>query len=303
MWEGDEAKRAPLGDFPPPWASAWGDDVYGLWADLTVNGVTQRMRWIEPSGPEGFWMGSTKQERDAIDEKDVRDWASHNEHEPKPVVIEHGFWLADTPCTLAFWLAVKGEIPTQHHIGVEASERPVDNVTWDAVIKRFVSRFVDTPDWGAGERLALPTEAEWEYAARAGTRTAYWWGDDWNVQLGNINATGQRRWQDKERTTPVKQYPPNPWGLYDVHGNVWEWCVDEWRPPLGSPEGQSDEACRVVRGGSWKFRAGHARAACRSWRLRQATDWDVGFRFVLRYPGRPDDRSGRAGGGRAARGE
>jgi hypothetical protein len=113
MWPDADRWRAPVGDFPPPWASAWGDDRFGLWADLVINGVTQRMRWIEPSGPEGFLMGAPQAERDAIADKDVRKYANETEHEPRRVLMQQGFWLADTPCTQAFWLAVMGDNPSR----------------------------------------------------------------------------------------------------------------------------------------------------------------------------------------------
>jgi sulfatase modifying factor 1 len=290
MWHGDDAKRAPVGDFPPPWASAWGDDVYGLWADLTVNGVTQRMRWIEPSGPEGFWMGSTQQERDVINDQNVREWANQAEHEPTCVPIKQGFWLADTPCTQAFWQAVTGENPSHFSKGPDAPERPVESVNWNDVDEQFVQRFAQTPAWGTGDRLCLPSEEEWEYAARAGTRSAYWWGDAWDATRGNANVAGERRWDDKEGTTPVRRYAPNPWGLFDVHGNVWEWCSSPWRPRLDAPEARPDEERRVVRGGSWVYRPGYARAACRIRRPRRYAIQHQGFRFALRSPAGPEAR-------------
>lgn len=94
-----------------PWASDSGEDTYGLWADLTVNGATQRMRWIPPTGPEGFWMGSPLAERNAIKDKDVREWANQREHAPRREIVEQGFWLADTPCTQAFWWAMADVAP------------------------------------------------------------------------------------------------------------------------------------------------------------------------------------------------
>lgn len=295
MWASEDAWRAPVGDFPPPWASAWGDDPYGLWAELTVNGVTQRMRWIEPSGPEGFWMGSTKKERAAIKDKNARDWANGNEHEPRKERVDAGFWLADTPCTQAFWSAVVGENPSHFHDRPDAAERPVESVTCDAVTEQFIAAFAQKPDWGTDGRLCLPSEVEWEYAARAGTRTAYWLGDAWDANRGNADVTGKRTWDDAESTTPVQRYPPNPWGLYDVHGNVWEWCADVWLPRRDAPEARPDEDRRVVRGGSWFFHPGRARAAFRYWWPRRRASRDQGFRFALRSPSGPEARGSGAG--------
>lgn len=278
MWPAEDQWRAPVGDFPPPWASAWGDDVYGLWADLTVNGVTQRMRWIEPSGPEGFWMGAPQAERDAIKDKAVRDWANKVEHAPRVVEIKPGFWLADTPCTQAFWAAVTGENPSHFSDGPDARERPVESVGWDDVMEKFVQRFVATSEWGTEDRLCLATEVEWEYACRAGTRTAYWWGDQPDGTRANWN-------NQHKGTTPVKRYAPNPWGLFDMHGNVWEWCADVWRERLDAPEARPNEDIRLVRGGSWLFLPVLARAAYRLGGPRRLAPRAQGFRFALRSSG------------------
>ena len=304
MWPAEDAWRAPIGDFPPRWASAWGDDPYGLWADLTVNGATQRMRWIEPSGPEGFWIGSTKKERAAIKEKNIRDHANEREHEPRNERVDAGFWLADTLCTQAFWRAVVGNNISHYNENfnkyygkqrADSLECPVENATWDVVMEWFIARFAQNPDWGTEGRLCLPSEVEWEYAARAGTRTAYWWGDEWDATGGNVDVTGNRNWDDPIGTTPVKRYAPNPWGLYDVYGNVWEWCADVWRERRDEPEARPDEALRVVRGGSWILHPGRARAAFRGWRRRRDAARDLGFRFAVRSPSGPEARGDGAG--------
>lgn len=272
----------PAPTAPPhlPWASASGEDNYGRWADLTVNGATQRMRWIPPTGPEGFWMGAPQAERDAIDSKGARDWANQHEHEPRQKSVDTGFWLADTPCTQAFWRAVTGTNPSHFKQGAEALERPVERVSWDEVTQQFLARFAARPDWGTDKALCLPTEKEWEYAARAGTRTAYWWGDAPEDVWAN--------WGEKQGgTTPVKRYGPNPWGLYDVHGNVWEWCVDVWQPRRDAAEVRPDEDVRVVRGGSWFARPEYARAAYRDRWHRWHAYRHYGFRFALRSPSGP----------------
>jgi sulfatase modifying factor 1 len=292
MWPAEDAWRAPIGDFPPPWASAWGDDLCGLWADLTVNGVTQRMRWIEPSGPEGFWMMSSQAERDAIDDKDVDRWANIGERVLRREFVDQGFWLADTPCTQSFWSVVVGDNPSHFRDRPDAAERPVENVSWDAVKDQFIARFAQMPDWGTEDRLSLPTEVEWDYAARAGTRTAYWWGDD--ASRGNADGTGKYNFDDAG-TKAVQRSPPNPWGLHDVHGNVWEWCADVWQPYRGAPGVRPDEGFCVVRGGSGFYRPGFARIAYRSRWLRSGADQILGFRFALRSPSGPEARGGGSG--------
>jgi len=281
LWPAEEEWRAPCGDFPPPWASAWGDDVYGMWADLTVNGVTQRMRWIEPSGPEGFWMGSSQTERAMILEKNFRDWVDQSEHESMRVEVRHGFWLADTPCTNALWHAVRRKYPSRFVARPDAPEYPVDSVSWVEVMGEFIHSFVQTPEWGVGDRMCLPTELEWEYACRAGTRTAYWWGDNWDEARGNVDVTGRRRLEGNEGTTPVKHYAPNPWGLYDMHGNVLEWCSNLWQRLPSELELGADEVVHAVRGGSWFNPPYHARSASRWWH-RGFPFRFLGFRFVLR---------------------
>ena len=272
----------------PPWASDTGEDTYGPWADLTVNGATQRMRWIKPSGPEGFWMGSSQAERNAIKDKALHEWANQHEHAPRREMVDQGFWLADTPCTQAFWRAVADVDPSHFAAGPEAPERPVENVTWDDVMDQFIARFVARSEWGTGTGLYLPAEVEWEYAARAGTRTAYWWGDAPEDARANWG-------QQQGATTPVHRYPPNPWGLYDMHGNVWEWCSDVWQSRRDAPEALPDESFRVARGGSWIFFPGDARAAYRGGGHRSDAYQDRGFRFALRSPSGPEARGVGAG--------
>jgi formylglycine-generating enzyme required for sulfatase activity len=211
--------------------------------------------------------------------------ANQCEHAPRREIVEQGFWLADTPCTQAFWRAVADVGPSHFGAGPEAPQRPVENVSWDTVMDQFIARFAARPEWGTGKGLCLPTEVEWEYAARAGTRTAYWWGDDWGDARGNANGR-------IGSTTPVKRYKANPWGLYDVHGNVCECCDDLWHAPLDAP----DEEFRVVRGGAWLHNTDCARAACRPGWPRRFNAPFLGFRFALRSPrgpeGRPEGQNG-----------
>ncbi|MDZ7811641.1 MAG: formylglycine-generating enzyme family protein [Ideonella sp.] len=219
-------------------------------------------------------MGAPQAERDAIKDADYRKWANERESEPTLTVIAEGFWLADSPCTQAFWHTVMGDTPSHFKDAPDRAERPVEEVTWDDV-EKFVLRFASTPEWGCERRLGLPTEAQWEYAARAGSRTAFWWGEDANSAMAN--------WDGEQRgTTPVKRYPANPWGLFDVHGNVWEWCADLWRQRLDSPEVEPDQGARVVRGGSWGHHPGRARSACRRRGHQGLRHRTLGFRFALR---------------------
>lgn len=276
LWPACDRWRAPVGDFPPPWASAWGDDRFGLWADLTFRGVTQRMRWIEPSGDEGFLMGSPQAERYALRDKDVLKWADKCEHEPCCVVVGNGFWLADTPCTQAFWQALMGDNPSHFKDVPDAPQCPVEQVSFEDV-ERFLAALEALPEAQLQGRVTLPTEVQWEYAARAGSTTAYWWGDEPDGKRANWG-------NQRKTTTPVGHYAANPWGLFDVHGNVWEWCADPWRQRLDQLEAELDSSARVVRGGSWLDHPGRARSACRPRGLRGHRLHFQGFRVLLRPP-------------------
>jgi formylglycine-generating enzyme required for sulfatase activity len=125
----------------------------------------------------------------------------------------------------------------------------------------------------------LASETEWEYAARAGTTTRYWWGDD--ITPANANYGGQ-----VGKTSEIGPYPANPWGLHDMNGNVWEWVEDCWNesykgaPSDGSAWTSGDCSRRVVRGGSWLYGAGNLRAACRHLLGTVDRDNDVGFRVA-----------------------
>ena len=287
MWPEADRWRAPVNDFPPRWANAWGDDQYGLWADLTVNGVTQRMRWIEPGE---FLIGSSDSERRGIKEKFFREWADEKESAQHTVEISKGFWLADTPCTQAFWLAVAGNNPSRFKDSDQSRHLPVESVSWNDVTAFLaqLDSLVEQVD------AMLPSEAQWEYACRAGTKTAYWWGDTADDKRANTDSTFKQ-------TTDVKRFKPNPWGLFDVHGNVWEWCSDARRTYAKrlevDPDGGEAGDARVVRGGSWSYSADLARSASRHDAPREflyQLDWfNNGFRLALKSPSPGGGAAGR----------
>ncbi len=175
------------------------------------------------------------------------------------VRISSPFYLGKYEITQAHWKAVMESTPSRF----EGADRPVERVSWNDV-QDFIRQLNDRENCDNCYRL--PTEAEWEYAARAGTTTAYSFGDS-DAELGNyawysVNSNGE--------THPVGQKQPNPWGLYDMHGNVWEWVADWYGPyssgaQLTDPKGLNSGSNRVIRGGSWINDAGHlsARSAYR----------------------------------------
>ncbi len=275
--------------FPPPWACAWGDDRYGLWADFEVldgeQALVQRMRWVEPGR---FMMGANEDEADSFE----------SEHPQHLVTISSGFWLADTACTQAVWQAVMGENPSRFNAenkGVPA--HPVECVSWD-MIQPFLQKLEMLLP---GYRATLPTEAEWEYACRAGTTTPFSFGE--TIFTNQVNYDGNYPYGDgkkgdyRKHTVAVKALPANGWGLVQMHGNVWEWCADDLRtyekeavtdPGLhGALAPVADKAARVLRGGGWGSSARSARSACRGRGQPGGQDGVAGFRLALRSKRQP----------------
>jgi sulfatase modifying factor 1 len=283
-WPVEVAHRAPINDFPPAWARSWGDDCYGLWVDLVVRGVTQRMRWIEPTLDVGFMMGSLPTERAQITDAAVRDWANKTENTPIRMQVSNGFWLADTPCTQGFWFAVTGENPSHFADTSDAENRPVEQVEFHAERKKWdVKRFLESLNSIVSQvNACLPSEVEWEYASRAGTSTAYWWGDVFDPKFAHSFVDADPERTITHGTKPVGSYPPNPWGLYDMNGNIGEYCEGPWMLRHGHINGYFDTTHLPVRGGSWHDSPGALRSACRSaWPSEYSFSF-FGFRFAIR---------------------
>ena len=157
----------------------------------------------------------------------------------------------------------------------QEDNQPVVCVSWnDAVV------YVEWLSEQTGQQYSLPTEAQWEYAARAGTETDYWWGNEIGKNRANFDGSGSK-WSDKQ-TSPVGSFDPNPFGLYDTVGNVWEWCKDYWgdysAKAQTDPTGPTSGGSRVVRGGSWYGGARYARAAFRYSREPGRRSHTRGFR-------------------------
>ena len=169
------------------------------------------------------------------------------------------------------------------------NDRPVENVSWND-IQVFLSRLNDMEEAAgrlpAGWKYVLPTEAQWEYACRAGTTTAYSWGNDINSSRANYNWDGGGEdGSDFKQTREVGQYGPNPWGFFDMHGNVWEWVSDFTDQYKGgsqtNPEGPASGWYRVRRGGSWWSQGSHQRSAVRTSIPPTHRLYDVGFRLAF----------------------
>jgi formylglycine-generating enzyme required for sulfatase activity len=166
------------------------------------------------------------------------------------VTLTRGFFLGVHEVTQAQWAAVMGANPAVFRRGPDAAQRPVESVSWDDC-QRFIAR-LNTLGLARG-KFRLPTEAEWEYAARDGTATRFPWGDDARETEVHKNAWANSR--SYAVTHPVGQKPANSRGLFDLHGNVWEWCADFYGPYAAGaqtdPAGPATGGERVFRGGSW----------------------------------------------------
>ncbi|WP_445369673.1 formylglycine-generating enzyme family protein [Methylomonas sp. BW4-1] len=261
-WEPENPRSWPVGV-----------DQYGLYADLTVNDVTQRFRWIEPGS---FMMGSSPDEPERYDDETLH-----------AVTLTQGFWLADTTVTQALWLEVLGGHNPSHFN--DTLQNPVEQVSWEHA-RRFIERLNALVP---GLQAQLPTEAQWEYACRAGTSTPFSFGNNITPDQVNYNGdwpyAGGERGLNRKKTVPVKSLPANPWGLYEMHGNVWERCQDVWQDNLGTatvvdPLTQPDAGTGgdlVLRGGSWNDRGRNVRSAFRSLNTPGLRSSDLGFRLAL----------------------
>lgn len=209
------------------------------------------------------------------------------------VKLTGGFWIGIHEVTQAQWERVMGENPSFF----TGPTRPVENVSWNDC-QRFLKKLnrALAGQLPEGTEARLPTEAEWVYACRAGTRTMFWFGDDPAelMKYGNFAdaaETNDLAWRSTEwrdgfsGTAPVGSFPPNPWGLHDMHGNVWEWCSD-WFGPYPSnavvdPVGPKDGRRRVIRGGGWGVTAEDCRSSNRYRFKPDVTGANVGLRIVV----------------------
>lgn len=256
----------------------WQPDLTGKYpgqqAVLTLRGTDVEMIfcWCPPPPGGSFVMGSPPDEPERFDNEKQRNGA-----------ISGGVWLAQHPVNQQQWQAVMSENPSQRGNG---DLYPVDSVSWN-----------NAQEFCRKTGLRLPKEAEWEYACRAGTTTPFGIGDGryLNAQMANFNGdqpygAGREafKWLYRECTLPQGSFPPNAWGLHDLHGQLWEWCQDEY-------SGRD----RVLRGGSWICDGRAARSAYRNGSDPDDRLGSIGFRPC---PSSTSPGQSKAGGRGAGRG-
>lgn len=187
------------------------------------------------------------------------------------VGLTRGFLFGAYPVTKAQWKAVMRK---------SARKAKNDNLAASAVTRGECERFCESLSKSTGRRITLPNETEWEYACRAGTTTEFYFGDDINADVANYK--GDCTWNNnppgvnRGKTIVVGSFPPNPWGLYDLHGNLWEWCTD-WHTP-------DDQTYVVCRGGCYGSNPNECRSAYRGGFPPRVRDSICGVRVCLRLP-------------------
>ena len=230
--------------------------------------------------PKGtFMMGSPESEKGRYE--------NETQHE---VTISKDYYLGVYEVTQAQYEKVIGKNPSHFQgaiVGNENVDLPVENVSWHDAVE-FCKKLSELPEEKkAGRVYRLPTEAEWEYACRAGSKTAYSFEDE----EGLLPEYGWFSRNSSNRTHTVGLLEPNAWGLHDMHGNVWEWCSDWYEEyPKGAvsdPTGPKEGSYRVLRGGCWNDEAAYCRSA---FRIRHDPSYrhrDLGFRLALSPSGIP----------------
>ncbi len=258
---------------PPVSLSSSSPNPPVLTLDLPTN-VKLEMIKI-PAG--SFLMGSADNDPDA-----------YNEEKPQHRVTLQEYYLGKYPVTQEQYQAVMGNNPSGFD---DDLKNPVEQVSWNDA-KTFCQKLYEITE----KKVRLPTEAEWEYGCRAGTTTPFYFGETISTEQANYN--GNHFFAQKkggiyrEKTTPVGSFPMNKFGLYDMHGNVWEWCEDSWHESYAEkPENLKSNGNTIwlsaidqghhLRGGSWHSKLRDCRSACRDRFLADYWDESLGFRLAL----------------------
>jgi formylglycine-generating enzyme required for sulfatase activity len=233
-------------------------------------GTLQSYNFVNAIGIEFVFIppGTFKMGSSSDDTESYKDELLHT------VTLSKGFLLANAPVTQNQWKKVMGDNPSRFK--ENGNNCPVEKVSWEDA-NQFINKLNEIEQTNT---YCLPTEAQWEYACRAGSTTRYCFGDD--EKMLKVYA-----WYDKNsggKTHPVKQLEPNAWGLYDMHGNVWEWCEDFYgdypNKPVTDPTGPSSGESRVIRGGSWNIYPRNLRSAIRNHYSPGNRNSIVGFRLL-----------------------
>jgi formylglycine-generating enzyme required for sulfatase activity/predicted Ser/Thr protein kinase len=258
------------------------------------NGVTLEMVQI-PGGT--FTMGSpegkiTKKFLGLIANSEVGEEGRYENEGPQHTVNIQPFFMGKYVVTQAQYQAIMGNNPSHF----KGEKRPVEQVSWDDAVE-----FCQKLSQKTGRTYRLPSEAEWEYACRAGTTTPFYFGETITTDLANYRGTdwdyngtvypgnygNGPKGKYREKTTLVGKFPPNSFGLYDMHGNIWEWCEDNWHsnyngaPTDGSAWVDNENNYRMLRGGSWYNNPDFCRSADRYNLTRDIRNFYYGFRVVL----------------------
>ncbi|VXB08767.1 bifunctional serine/threonine-protein kinase/formylglycine-generating enzyme family protein [Massilia sp. 9I] len=268
-------------------------DGDGVLVDAFLDGVGSGPTLVLiPTGR--FQMGSHEHERKIAMAAGAQKRWLERETPQRWVGIERPFAMGRYPVTVGEWRVFvqatgwepQGEVNWLEPGFPQTDAHPVVGVSW-----HDAQHYVEWLTKATGKRYRLPSEAEWEYACRAGTRTAFSFGDTISPEQANYDSTftynGSPRGAYRQGTTPAGMFPANPWGLYDMHGNVWEWVQDvvhenyEGAPLDGSAwETGGDQARRILRGGSWLYNPRYLRSALRNGFSSVLSNDIVGFRVV-----------------------
>jgi eukaryotic-like serine/threonine-protein kinase len=232
------------------------------------NGVTLEMVQI-PGGT--FMMGSPATESKRRDNES-----------PQHQVTVPNFFMGKYPVTQAQYQVIMGNNPARF----QGANRPVERVSWNDAVE-----FCQKLSQKTGKTYRLPSEAEWEYACRAGTTTPFYFGETITTDLANYDINhiyaSPPKGVFRAETTEVGKFPPNAFGLYDMHGNVWEWCQDSWHdnynntPTDGSAWINNDNKIKLLRGGSWYHYLAYCRSAYRVNNTCGNGSYIFGFRLVF----------------------